>query len=58
MNDQLLQRNDTITGIEFGYYSLINIRGDVQVFAPMWRITLDEHEYLVHAIGGTVQQLS
>ncbi len=58
LNDQLLKMNVTISDIEFGYYSFFNPQGDVQVFAPMWRVTVEEEIFLVNAIDGSIQQLS
>jgi regulatory protein YycI of two-component signal transduction system YycFG len=58
LNDQIVRMNQTITDVQFGYYSFFSPTGDVQVFAPMWRVTVDGEIYLVHAIGGTVQQLT
>ncbi|WP_332632449.1 two-component system regulatory protein YycI [Halalkalibacter flavus] len=58
LNDQLVRPNQTITNVQFGYYSFFSPTGDVQVFAPMWRVTVDGETYLVHAIGGSVQQLT
>ncbi len=58
LNDQLIRMNQTITNVQFGYYSFFSPTGDVQVFAPMWRVTVDGETYLVHAIGGSVQQLT
>ncbi|GAE34440.1 two-component system regulatory protein YycI [Halalkalibacter akibai] len=58
LNDQLVRMNQTITNVQFGYYSFISPTGDIQVFAPMWRVTVDGEIYLVHATGGTVQQLT
>ncbi len=58
LNDQLIRMNQTITNVQFGYYSFFSPTGDVQVFAPMWRVTVDGEVYLVHATGGTVQQLT
>jgi regulatory protein YycI of two-component signal transduction system YycFG len=58
LNDQLVRMNQTITDVQFGYYSFFSPTGDIQVFAPMWRVTVDDKTYLVHAINGTVQQLT
>lgn len=55
LNDQLIGMNDTITNIEFGYYSFFSIQGDAQVFAPMWKVIVGEETYLVNAIEGSVQ---
>lgn len=58
LNDQLIGMNDTITNVEFGYYSFFSPQGNVQVFAPMWRVSVDDETFLVNAIEGAVQQLS
>ncbi|MCK0469814.1 two-component system regulatory protein YycI [Halalkalibacter sp. APA_J-10(15)] len=57
-SDQLIGMNDTITDVQFGYYSFFSPAGDVQVFAPMWRVTVEEEIYLVHAINSSVQHLT
>lgn len=56
--DQLIGMNQTITDVQFGYYNFFSPAGDVQVFAPMWRVTVGEEIYLVHAINSSVQKLS
>lgn len=58
LKEHLIEMNDTITHIELGYYSFFSPQGDTQVFAPMWRIDVDDEQYLVNAIEGTVQQLT
>ncbi|WP_100405859.1 two-component system regulatory protein YycI [Bacillus solitudinis] len=58
LNDQLLKMNVTISDIEFGYYSFFSPQGDVQVFAPMWRVTVEEDVFLVNAIDGSIQHLT
>ncbi len=58
LNDQIIGSNDSVTSIEFGYYSLFSPQGNVQVFAPMWRVIVDEEAYFVNAIEGSVQQFS
>ncbi|WP_017725829.1 two-component system regulatory protein YycI [Halalkalibacterium ligniniphilum] len=58
MNDHIIGMNDTITTVEFGYYSFFSPQGDVQVFAPMWRIGVDDEIYLVNAIEWSIQQLT
>lgn len=58
LKERLIWTNDTITTIEFGYYSFFSPQGDAQVFAPMWRVVVDEDTFLVNAIEGTVQQLN
>lgn len=57
-SDQLIGMNETITDVQFGYYSFFSPAGDVQVFAPMWRVTVEDEVYLVHAINSSVQHLT
>lgn len=58
LNEQLLKGNEEIEAIELGYYSFFQPLGSVQVFAPMWRITVNDEFFLVHAIEGSVQDVS
>ncbi|GAF66390.1 hypothetical protein BTS2_3290 [Bacillus sp. TS-2] len=58
LNNQFLKMNDTITNIDYGYYSSIPLENEDLVYAPMWRIEIGENIYLVHAIESDVQQLS
>ncbi|MCM3715954.1 two-component system regulatory protein YycI [Halalkalibacter oceani] len=58
LNDQLIRANQTISSIEFGYYSFFSPQGGVQVFAPMWRVMVEDETYLVNAIEGSVQQIT
>ncbi|WP_062052541.1 two-component system regulatory protein YycI [Bacillus sp. JCM 19034] len=57
-SDQLIGMNETITDVQLGYYSFFSPAGDVQVFAPMWRVTVEGEVYLVHAINSSVQHLT
>ncbi|WP_100374309.1 two-component system regulatory protein YycI [Bacillus sp. FJAT-45037] len=58
LNAQHIGVNDTVTLVEFGYYSFYSPQGGAQVFAPMWRVTVEGETYLVHAINPEIQQLS
>ncbi|WP_096202914.1 two-component system regulatory protein YycI [Bacillus sp. FJAT-45350] len=58
LNERIIVANQTISTIEFGYYSLFKPLGDVQVFAPMWKITVEDESYLVNAIDGSIQQFN
>ncbi|MBU8905786.1 two-component system regulatory protein YycI [Desertibacillus haloalkaliphilus] len=58
LNEQLMMSNHVVSHLELGYYSLLQPFGGVQVFAPMWRITVDDDNYLVHAIDGSIQQVN
>lgn len=52
-NKNKLEKNDEITEIELGYYSLIE--GKVQVLAPTWFIEVNEERYYyVNAINGLI----
>ncbi|SFE63023.1 two-component system regulatory protein YycI [Alteribacillus iranensis] len=57
LNEAIISFNDEISQIELGYYSLFSPEGDVQVFAPMYQIQVNEESsYLVHAIDGSIQE--
>ncbi|WP_078556358.1 two-component system regulatory protein YycI [Bacillus alkalicellulosilyticus] len=60
LNEQIIGVGQTITSIEFGYYSFFQPFGvgDVQVFAPMWKIRVEDDDFLVNAIEGSVQDIS
>lgn len=52
-NKNKLEKQDKITAIELGYYSLIE--GKVQVLAPTWFIEVNnERHYYVNAINGLI----
>ncbi|WP_240376288.1 two-component system regulatory protein YycI [Bacillus piscicola] len=56
LNDGIISFNDNVTKVRIGYYSLFKPEGEVQVFAPMYRIEVNEKSsYLVHAIDGSIQ---
>ena len=58
LNERVIVANQTVSDVEFCYYSLFKPLGDVQVFAPMWRITVEDEYYLVNAIDGSVQNIN
>lgn len=58
LNEQLIKGDEKIEAIELGYYSFFRPLGNVQVFAPMWRIEIDGANFLVNAIDGSVQDFS
>lgn len=58
LNEQIIRANNTITRVELGYYSFFRPLGDVQVFAPMWRVTVEGESYLVNAIDGSLQDFN
>ncbi|WP_405098075.1 two-component system regulatory protein YycI [Oceanobacillus sp. FSL H7-0719] len=52
-----LNRGDEITHVEPGYYSRIATEGGIQVFAPTWKVTVnDERNHFVNAIEGIVYE--
>lgn len=55
LNEKVIAVNDTISSIDLSYYSFFRPQGDVQVFAPMWQIRINETDYLVNAIDGLIQ---
>jgi regulatory protein YycI of two-component signal transduction system YycFG len=58
LNEQVIKPNQAVEDIEFGYYSFFKLQGDIQVFAPMWRIAVNNERYLVNAIDGSIQDIS
>ena len=58
LNEQLIKANQKVEAIEFGYYSFFKPQTEVQVFAPMWRITVNGDNFLVNAIDGSVQDIN
>ncbi|MFC5711620.1 two-component system regulatory protein YycI [Thalassorhabdus alkalitolerans] len=59
LNEQLLTFNSVVSQVELGYYSYFSPLGESQVFAPMYRIEIDEESfYLVNAIDGGIQELT
>lgn len=56
LNEGILSFNDEVTSVQLGYYSLFSPAGYTHIFAPMYRIHINEDSsYLVHAIDGSVQ---
>ncbi|HHY20642.1 MAG TPA: hypothetical protein GX525_01895 [Bacilli bacterium] len=55
LNEKVIVVNDTISSIDLSYYSFFKPQGNVQVFAPMWQIRINETDYLVNAIDGSIQ---
>ncbi|SDI58674.1 two-component system regulatory protein YycI [Alteribacillus bidgolensis] len=59
LNDGIISFNDQVNKVELGYHSLFSPEGEVQVFAPMYQIEINEDKnYLVHAIDGSIQELA
>lgn len=56
-NRQLIPPDSKITKVELSYYSFFKPLGEVQVFAPMWSIGVNEHIYYVNAVDGAVQNI-
>jgi len=52
-NANELNAGDHITKVDIGYHTRVPFESDVQVFAPIWKITVnDEKHYFVNAIEG------
>lgn len=48
-----LKPGDDISKVDLGYHTRVPFESDVQVFAPIWKITIDnEKHYFVNAIEG------
>lgn len=57
-NNQLIRANSVIERAELGYYSLLPASGEYQVFAPMWKITINGSNHYVDAINGQIQTIN
>lgn len=57
-NNQLIHANSVIEAAELGYYSLLPASGEYQVFAPMWKITINGTNHYVDAINGQIQTIN
>jgi regulatory protein YycI of two-component signal transduction system YycFG len=47
----------TVMNAELGYYNLLEVDANFQIFAPVWRVTIDEEDYFVNAMTGEVQTI-
>ncbi|SDN97004.1 two-component system regulatory protein YycI [Alkalicoccus daliensis] len=47
-----------VTSAELGYYNLMEVEANFQIFAPVWRVIIDEEEHYVNAMTGEVQRIS
>ncbi|MFN7252002.1 MAG: two-component system regulatory protein YycI [Anaerobacillus sp.] len=56
-NEQLIPPDSEINKVELSYFSFFNPLGEVQVFAPMWNIGVNEQVYYVNAIDGAIQNI-
>lgn len=56
-NAQLIPPDSNINKVELSYYSFFKPHGEVQVFAPMWNIGVNEQIYYVNAIDGAIQNI-
>ncbi|MCT8139998.1 two-component system regulatory protein YycI [Anaerobacillus sp. CMMVII] len=56
-NEQLVPPDSNITKVELSYFSFFKPHGEVQVFAPMWNIGVNEQIYYVNAIDGAIQNI-
>lgn len=46
-----------VTGAELGYYNLMEVEANFQIFAPVWRVEIDEEEHYVNAMTGEIQRI-
>lgn len=47
-----------VTSAELGYYNLMEVEANFQIFAPVWRVVIDEETHYVNAMTGEVQRIS
>ncbi|PKR77407.1 hypothetical protein CEY16_11800 [Halalkalibacillus sediminis] len=52
-NNNALSAEDEVTEMKLGYHTLFPLEEGMQVFAPTWKLTInDEHSYFVNAMEG------
>lgn len=56
-NNQLIPPDTEINKVELSYFSFFKPVGEVQVFAPMWNISVNDQVYYVNAIDGAIQNI-
>lgn len=56
-NNQLIPQDSEINKVELSYFSFFKPDGEVQVFAPMWNISVNDQVYYVNAIDGAIQNI-
>lgn len=56
-NEQLIPSDSEINKVELSYFSFFKPHGEVQVFAPMWNISVNDQMYYVNAIDGAIQNI-
>lgn len=53
--NNLLNSGDEVSEVKIGYYTVVPLTNGVQVFAPTWKVTVnDKRSYFVNAIEGGV----
>ncbi|MDQ0257592.1 regulatory protein YycI of two-component signal transduction system YycFG [Evansella vedderi] len=57
-NNQRIPADSVVEHAELGYYSLLPASGEYQVFAPMWKITINGYYHYVDAINGQIQTIN
>lgn len=56
-NVNLIPSDSQIHKVELTYLSFFKPIGEIQVFAPMWKIAVNEQVYFVNAIDGAIQNI-
>lgn len=52
-DDNELSEGDTVSDVKVGYHTRVPFESGVQVFAPIWKINVnDENDYFINAIEG------
>lgn len=57
LDEPLIPPDSEITRLELSYISLFKPLGEIQVFAPMWNIGVNDDMFYVDAIGGVIQNI-
>ncbi|WP_416148035.1 two-component system regulatory protein YycI [Salipaludibacillus sp. HK11] len=58
MNDHYIPPDTVIEEPELGYYSLIQLEANFQMYSPVWRFKVNDEYYFVDALNGEIQTIS
>ena len=57
LNEPLIPSESEIDSVELSYISLFKPLGEIQIFAPMWNVRVNDDLFYVDAIGGVIQNI-
>ncbi|MFC4736247.1 two-component system regulatory protein YycI [Bacillus daqingensis] len=50
--------DSTISSATVGYYNLMEVDANFQIYAPVWRVIVDDEPFFVNALTGEVQNIT